>query len=138
MKGLHTDKKRKLRMSEGNDSLRDTKGFMDMIADPDDFLCVVKIFKLLMRHFPEGYDGLVFRKPLPMKESRRLKKSLKGVEDFIPMADLSPKGAFGKNYPSTITQRVAKRCGFIEPKRNTASGKYTTREFEYVLVFLAI
>ncbi len=38
------------------------------------------------------------------------------------MADLCAKGKFGKNYPTEVCRKVARRCGFENAEKHTAAG----------------
>ena len=128
LKSLKTEKARKLSLT--NTERRDENGFHDMVANPDDVLCIVKIFKALRRHYPKDYKGMILRRSIPMKEVKFLSKSSK--ESFIPMADLSEKGKFGKNYTTEVCRRVARCCGFEDPEKHTAAGRRRTGITELV------
>jgi hypothetical protein len=129
LKSLKTEKTRKLNLS--NTERRDETGFHDMVANPNDTLCIVRIYKILRSHYPEDYKGSILRRPLPQKEVDILQKFL-GKGKFVPMADLSKKGKFGKNYTTTVCRRVAARCGFENPEKHTAAGRRRTGITELV------
>lgn len=122
---LKTEKTRKLDLS--NTERRDESGFHDMVANPSDTLCIVRIFKALRHHYPEDFKGTILRRKLPQKAVTKLLKLpeyfKKPKGTFIPMADLSDKARFGKNYTTVVCRSVARRCGFDTPERHTAAGR---------------
>ena len=120
LKNFKTEKTRKLSLT--NTERRDESGFHDMVANPEDSLCIVRIFKALRAHYPANFTGTILRRSLPEKERKKLRKSL-GRGAFLPMADLAEKGRFGKNYTTTVCRRVALRCSFDRPEKHTAAGR---------------
>ena len=66
-----------------------------------------------------------------MKELKKLQKSV-NEGSFIPMADLSEKGKFGKNFPMEVCCQVARRCRFEQPEKHTAAGCHCTGITELV------
>lgn len=129
LKSLKTEKALKLSLT--NTERRNESGFHDMIANPGDPLCIVRIFKLLRRHYPDDFKGSILRRSLPQKEIKKLRKNAK-AGTFLPMADLAPKGKFGKNYPTKVCRRVAARCGFDNPQKHTGAGRRRTGITELV------
>jgi len=111
-----------MKLSLSNTERRDESGFHDMIANPEDSLCIVRIYKALRTHYPLNYTGTILRRAIPEKERRKLHKSL-GKGAFVPMADLAEKGRYGKNYTTVVCRRVAKRCSFDKPEKHTAAGR---------------
>jgi hypothetical protein len=129
LKSLKTEKTKKLSLS--NTERRDESGFHDMVANPKDTLCIVRIYKKLRSHYPDDYKGSILRRPIPQKEVVVLQKTL-GRDKFVPMADLSKKGKFGKNYTTVVCRRVATRCGFENAQKHTAAGRRRTGITELV------
>lgn len=114
----NTDKSHKL--SLGNYSLRDEKGFHDQIEDPNDPLCIVYLFGCLRRHYPSDYTGTIFHHQLNEKKIKKLKMT-RDSEGFMPMADLT--SPFGKNYYNIVCKAVATRCGLDNPEKHTAASR---------------
>jgi hypothetical protein len=57
---------------------------------------------------------------------RFIKKLHKHVkETFVPMANLSDKDKFGKNYPKEVCCRLARLCGFENVQKHTAAASET-------------
>ena len=123
MKSLKTEKTRQLSLS--NTERRDESGFHDMVANPDDSLCIVRIFKAIRSHYPIKYTGTILRRSLPEKALKKMRKSM-SEGSFVPMADLSGRGKFGKNYTTVVCRKVANRCGFDNPQKHTAAGRRRT------------
>lgn len=122
LKDLKTEKKHVI--SLGQPTLRNEQGYHDMVANPSDPFCIVRIYKLFRAHLPDDWTGEILRRPKPYKEVRKLIDNQKGL--FVMMADLGPAGKFGKNYPTEICRRTAMRCGFDNVLRHTASGRRRT------------
>jgi hypothetical protein len=91
-----------------------------MVADSDDSLCIVKIYKAYKKHFPEDYNGPFLRQPKPDKEVQnertRANNKVGQANEFIMMADLTTKGKFGKNYPSKICNENAEMVGLEDSR----------------------
>jgi hypothetical protein len=108
------------KLSLGCPSLQSEPGFHDMVADPDNSLCIVKIYKAYKKHFPEDYDGPFLRRQKPDKEVRnecRANNKVGGqANEFIMMADLTTKRKFGKNYTSKICNEVAEMAGLEDSR----------------------
>ena len=117
LNGLNADKTMKLTLQ--NPILRNEDGFHDMIAVPEDPLCIVKLFKMYRRHFPENFAGTILRREVPRKYLKNLPVHSDG---FQPRADtVTNGGAFGINYVGKICEMVQQRC-HLEGKR-TAAGR---------------
>jgi hypothetical protein len=120
LKALRDKKAHTLSLS--NPTLRNDVGFHDMVAHPEDPLCIVKVFKAYREHFPEDYEGPFLRRPKPLKAVRkelgtnRIRAQQGEPAEFIMMANLSEKGKFGKNYPSQICDEVAKMVGLVDSR----------------------
>lgn len=98
----NSDKTHKLSLE--NSSLRDEQGFHDHIEDPNDPLCIVRLFGFLHRHYPSDYTGTVFHHQLCEKQVKKLKMT-RDSDGFMPMADLS--SPFGRNFYSKVCKAVA-------------------------------
>jgi hypothetical protein len=120
LRSLQGEKAQQISLS--NSIVLDDESFHDMIADPDDELCVVKIFKLLRGHYPTDWPGTILRRQIPKKYARRIKP---GPDGFIPMVDLSDRGLFGKSYTTEVSHRVATQIKLDCPagKRHTSASR---------------
>ncbi len=57
LKCLKTEKALKLSLT--NTELCSESGFHNMVSNPNDSLCIVAIFKLIRRHYPEDWKGSI-------------------------------------------------------------------------------
>jgi hypothetical protein len=105
-----------------NSTVRDDESFHDMIADPDDELCVVKSFKLLRGHYPTDWPGTILCHQIEKNYARQIKP---GPDGFIRTADLSDRGLFGKSYTTEVCHGVATRIKLDCPagKRHTSASR---------------
>jgi hypothetical protein len=68
LKDLKTEKKHII--SLGQPVLRNEQGYHDMVTNPGDLYCIVRIFKLFRAHFPEDWKGEILCRPKPEKAIR--------------------------------------------------------------------
>jgi hypothetical protein len=69
LKALRDEKAHKLSLS--NPTLRNDVGFHDMVAHPEDPMCIIKVIKAYRQHFPEDYKSAFLRRPKPQKAVRK-------------------------------------------------------------------
>ena len=114
IKGLHRDKTCKL--SIANTELRngDESGFDDMIANPEDKFCIVRLHKEVVGRFKlvdPAFEGRIFR--------RSVKKKSKPTNK----PNMTKNGVLGHNMFSIITKSIARRTGMINPERCTPAAR---------------
>ena len=114
IKGLHRDKTCKL--SIANTELRngDESGFDDMIANPEDKFCIVRLHKEVLGRFKlvdPAFEGRIFR--------RSVKKKSKPINK----PNMTKNGVLGHNMFSIITKSIARRTGMINPERCTPAAR---------------
>ena len=108
---MDADKTHKLTLN--NTTLREEEGYHDMIENPDDPLCVVRLFKLFKAFFPDPYVDFIFRRPAKQTDSN----------PYANGPDLGKNGKAGRNQLTKITKAVALRCTMSEVDRNTGGGR---------------
>ena len=107
------------KLSLNNTSIKTNPEDLEIREDPDDPLCYVKIYEHYVYKLA-GPDarGRFFRRSCSQSEKNRRTK----VGDTREMG-FEPVHVVGKHSFSKYTKAMAKRCGFINPERNTAHGK---------------
>ena len=111
----HAEKSRKIDFC--NPYNRDDVGYHDIVANPDDDFCTVKLYKYYVNNWldPNLYPSdKFFRRRAPRKEIRNRRKN----NIFFESGD-----AFGQNYFNQLMVTMAHECGFENPSRCTAHGR---------------
>ena len=111
----HAEKTRKIDFR--NPYNREEVGYHDVVANPDDEFCTVKLYKHYVTNFLDPdlpQTAKFFRRRAPQKEIRFRQKRNLFFESGEP---------FGQNYFNQLMVTMAHECGFTNPSRCTAHGR---------------
>ena len=111
----HAEKTRKIDFL--NPYNREEVGYHDVVANPDDAFCTVKLYKHYVTNFLDPDlppTAKFFRRRAPRKEIRNRQNRNLFFESGEP---------FGQNYFNQLMVTMAHDCGFTNPSRCTAHGR---------------
>ena len=111
----HAEKTRKIDFH--NPYNREDTGYHDVVANPDDEFCTVKLYKFYVTNWLDPDlppSAKFFRRQAPRKEIRNRRKNDLFFESGEP---------FGVNYFNQLMVSMAHDCGFNNPDRCTAHGR---------------
>ena len=111
----HAEKTRKIDFR--NPYNREDVGFHDVVSNPDDEFCTVKLYKHYVTNWLDPDlppSAKFFRRRAPRKEIRNRRKNKLFFESGEP---------FGQNYFNQLMVTMAIDCKFTNPTRCTAHGR---------------